>query len=129
MVLQKFRNGKVAVFRFYKTMPFAVFRNFRVISMRFAVFLCYSLRCLYVFLCAFEEKRMFSRASPPSAPFVIDNWFLHSMRGLWITKVIRKRKKLSSFQEKQVLRSSKNLEKINQTGLLYKISFRNAYPA
>ena len=29
-----------AVLRFYKTKRFAVFRNFRVISMRFAVFLC-----------------------------------------------------------------------------------------
>ena len=30
---------------------FAVFRNFGVISMRFVVFLCYSVRCLYEFLC------------------------------------------------------------------------------
>ena len=30
-----------AVLRFYKTKRLAVFRNFRVISMRFAVFLCY----------------------------------------------------------------------------------------
>ena len=39
---------------FYKTKRFAVFyRNFRVISMRFAVFLCYSVRYLRVFLCSF----------------------------------------------------------------------------
>ena len=44
---------QVAVLRFYKTKRFAVFKNFRVISMRFAVFLCYSVRCLYVILCAF----------------------------------------------------------------------------
>ena len=30
-----------------------VFRNFGVISMRFVVFLCYSVRCLYEFLCGF----------------------------------------------------------------------------
>ena len=30
---------------------FAVFRNFGVISMQFVVFLCYSVRCLYEFLC------------------------------------------------------------------------------
>ena len=30
-----------AVLRYYKTKRLAVFRNFRVISMRFAVFLCY----------------------------------------------------------------------------------------
>ena len=41
------------VLRFYKTKRFAVFRNFRVISMRFAVFLCYSVRYLRVFLCGF----------------------------------------------------------------------------
>ena len=45
--------NQVAVLRFYKTKQFAVFRNFRVISMRFAVFLCYSVLCLYVFLCGF----------------------------------------------------------------------------
>ena len=39
--------------QFYKGKRFAVFRNFRVISMRFAVFLCYSVRYLYVFLCGF----------------------------------------------------------------------------
>lgn len=38
---------------FKKTNRFAVFRNFRVISMLFAVFFCYSVRCLYVFLWAF----------------------------------------------------------------------------
>ena len=39
--------------RFYKTKRFAVIRNFRVISTRFAGFLCYSVRYLYVFLCGF----------------------------------------------------------------------------
>ena len=39
--------------QFYKRKRFAVFRNFRVISMRFAVFLCYSVRYLHVFLCGF----------------------------------------------------------------------------
>ena len=38
----------------YKTKGFAVFRNLRVISMQFAVFLCYSVRCLYEFLCDFS---------------------------------------------------------------------------
>ena len=36
-----------------QTERFAAFRNFRVISLRFAVFLCYSVRCLYVILCGF----------------------------------------------------------------------------
>ena len=35
----------------YKTKQFVVCRNFRVISMRFAVFLCFSVHCLHVFLC------------------------------------------------------------------------------
>ena len=39
--------------RFYKTKRFAVIRNFRVISTRFAGFVCYSVRYLYVFLCGF----------------------------------------------------------------------------
>ena len=39
--------------QFYKGKRFAVFRNFRVISMRFAVFLRYSVRYLHVFLCGF----------------------------------------------------------------------------
>ena len=38
------------VLHFYKTRRFAVFRHFRVISMRFAVFLCYSVWCLYLIL-------------------------------------------------------------------------------
>ena len=38
-------NGELAVLRFRKTKRFGVFRNFRVISMRFAVLLCYSVRC------------------------------------------------------------------------------------
>ena len=38
---------QVAVLRF------AVFRHFRVISKRFAIFLCFSVRCLYVILCGF----------------------------------------------------------------------------
>ena len=41
------------VLQFYKTKRFAVFRNFQVISMRFAVFLCHCVRCLYLFLCGF----------------------------------------------------------------------------
>ena len=45
--------SKVAVLRFYKPKRFAVFRNFRVISMWFVVFLYYYVRCLYVFLCRF----------------------------------------------------------------------------
>ena len=36
---------------FYKTKRFAVFRNCWVIPVRFSVFLCSSVRCLYVFLC------------------------------------------------------------------------------
>ena len=32
---------------------FAVFRNFRVISMRFAVFACYFVWCLYLTMCSF----------------------------------------------------------------------------
>ena len=45
-ILQKWFLFWVAVLRFYKTKQFALFRNFRVISMRFAVFLCYSVGCL-----------------------------------------------------------------------------------
>ena len=39
-------------------------RKFRVISMGFAVFLCYSVRCLYVFLCVFA----IFVPPPPSPP-------------------------------------------------------------
>ena len=46
-------DAKVVVLRFNKTKRFAVFRNFRVISMRFAVCACYSVWCLYVMLCTF----------------------------------------------------------------------------
>ena len=42
----------VAVLQFYKTKRFVVFKNLGVISMWFAVFLCYSVRCLYVLLCS-----------------------------------------------------------------------------
>ena len=53
-VFWKFLFLKVAILRFYKTTLFAVFRNFRVISMRLAVFLRYStVRCLFVILCGF----------------------------------------------------------------------------
>ena len=41
----------VVLLQFYKTKQFVVCRNFRVISMRFAVFLCFSVHCLHVFLC------------------------------------------------------------------------------
>lgn len=37
-------NGELAVLRFRKTKRFGVFRNFRVISMQFAVLLCFSVR-------------------------------------------------------------------------------------
>ena len=44
----------VAILQFYKTRRwFVVFRNFRVISMWFAVFLCYSVWYLYVIQCSF----------------------------------------------------------------------------
>ena len=43
----------VAILQFYKTRWFVVFRNFRVISMWFAVFLCYSVWYLYVIQCSF----------------------------------------------------------------------------
>ena len=57
----------VPILPFYKTRRFAVFRNFRVISMLFAVFLCYSVRCLYVFLYGFS---VFVRPlRPPSGNF------------------------------------------------------------
>ena len=44
---------------FYKTKGTAVFRNFRVISIRFVASLCYSVRCLYmyVFLCSFTNRK------------------------------------------------------------------------
>ena len=42
---------KLRYWGFTKPSGFAVFRNFRVIFMRFAVFLCYSVRCLEVILC------------------------------------------------------------------------------
>ena len=45
---------EVVVLRFYKTKRFPELRNFRVILMRFAVFSCYSVPCLYTFLCGFE---------------------------------------------------------------------------
>ena len=45
------RFGRFLV-RFYETKRFAVFRNFQVISMWFAVFLCYSVRCYLWYLCA-----------------------------------------------------------------------------
>ena len=57
-------NGELAVLRFRKTKRLGVFRNFGVISMRFAVLLCYSVRCLYVFLCGFAVF------VPPYAPSV-----------------------------------------------------------
>ena len=37
---------------FTKPNGFMVFKNLGVISMWFAVFLCYSVRCLYVLLCS-----------------------------------------------------------------------------
>ena len=40
------------------------YKKFRVISMRFAVFLYYCVRCLYVFLCGFVLNRM-----PPHPPY------------------------------------------------------------
>ena len=49
-VLQKFLIY-VVVLQFYKTKQFVVCRTFWVISMRFAVFLCFSVHCLHVFLC------------------------------------------------------------------------------
>ena len=62
-------NGELAVLRFRKSKRFGLFRNFRVISMRFAVLLCYTVRCLYVFL------RGFAVFVPPS------------LRPLCVTKV------------------------------------------
>ena len=47
-VLQKFLIY-VVVLQFYKTKQFVVCRTFWVISMRFAVFLCFSVHCLHVF--------------------------------------------------------------------------------
>ena len=48
-----------------KTKRFAIFRNFRVISMRLAVFLRYSMRCLQGIRCGFAVF------VPPYAPLVI----------------------------------------------------------
>ena len=42
-----------AVLRFYKTRRFVIFRNFQVIAMHFAVFLCNSVQCLYLIQCGF----------------------------------------------------------------------------
>ena len=54
----------VAVLQFYKTKRFAVFRNFRVISVRFAVFTCYYVRYLiYTYFCA-----VLRYSYPPYAP-------------------------------------------------------------
>ena len=39
--------------QFHKTKRFVVFRNFGVFSMQFAFFLCYSVQCLYIYLCSF----------------------------------------------------------------------------
>ena len=55
---------QAAVLRFYKTKRFGVFRNFRVISMWFEVFLCYSVQCLYVILCSLAVF------APPLRPLV-----------------------------------------------------------
>ena len=45
---------EVGILRFYKTKRFPELRNFRVILMRFAVFSCYFVPCLYAFLRGFE---------------------------------------------------------------------------
>lgn len=44
---------------FYKPKRTVVFRNFRVISIRFVASLCYSVRCLYmyVFQCSFTNRK------------------------------------------------------------------------
>ena len=42
---------KLQYWGFYKTKRCAEFSNFRVISMRFAFFLRFSVRCLYISLC------------------------------------------------------------------------------
>ena len=51
VVLQKFLIYVVILhYEFYKTKQFVVFRNVQVISMQFAFFLCFSVRCLHKFL-------------------------------------------------------------------------------
>ena len=64
-------NGELAVLRFRKTKRFGVFRNFRVISMRFAVLLCYSVRCSlllrrFVFRMAEASAKQVTGDEPPS---------------------------------------------------------------
>ena len=57
---------KLRYCQFYKTKQFAVLRNFRVISMQFAVFLRYSVWCLYVIprFCGFDR-------TPPTSPSLL----------------------------------------------------------
>ena len=70
----------VAVLRFYKTEWFAVFRNFRVISMQFAVFLCYYVRYLYVFL------RGFAVFVPPLNPPLKDLMLIYIFLSIKLRK-------------------------------------------
>ena len=58
----------VAILQFYKTRWFVVFRNFRVISMWFAVFLCYSVWYLYVIQCSFVV--FLPPLCPPPPPLI-----------------------------------------------------------
>ena len=53
---------------FYKTKRFAVFRNRLVIPVRFSVFLCSSVRCLYVFRCGVAVLAPSSSLPPPPHP-------------------------------------------------------------
>ena len=46
-VLQKFLIY-IVILQFYRTKQFVVFGNFRVSSMQFAFFLCFSVPCLHV---------------------------------------------------------------------------------
>ena len=61
----------VVVLRFYKTSVLRYLEVFgSLILMRFAVFLCYSMRCLYVILCGFTVL------VPPYAPLSTDDAIL-----------------------------------------------------
>ena len=109
-VLQKF-SFKVAVFRLYKTKRYTVFRNFRVISMRFSAFLCCSVRCFYVFLCGFGVF------VPPLSPhlnrsFLFFFFFLNPAGIMFKTEPIRKLSNFDFYWTKTLYPSNLNKIKI-----------------
>ena len=84
------------------TKQFAVLRNFRVISMQFAVFLCYSVWCLYVILCGFAVLII-----PSYVPLTIANIFaMHYLWKMYVMKFWECPTKTMCLQNKIVLQGS-----------------------